>query len=74
MAVSREEAIELLKAKIQKDKDNTIGTFLIDNKEAIVKKGRRGYFVSYKRKKFKIPKDIEVQKITEAEVKAIVGK
>lgn len=73
MQASFDEAVSLLEAKIKKDAENTVGTFLIDGKEAIVKKGRWGYFVSYKRKKFKVPKDIEPKKITSDEVKRIVG-
>lgn len=66
MTVTYEDAIALIEAKAQKDLENTIWTFIIDWKEAIVKKGRRGYFVSYKRKKFALPKGIEVSVINEA--------
>lgn len=66
MTVTYDEAIALIEAKAQKDLENTVWSFTIDWKEAVVKKWRRGYFVSYKRKKFALPKGIDVGVINEA--------
>lgn len=72
MTVSYDEAVALLEVKIAKDIENTIATFIIDGKEAIVKKGRRGYFVTYKRKKIALPKGIDSKTIDETLIKMLV--
>jgi len=73
MEVTYDEAVLLLEAKRQKDLENTVWTFEIDGKDAVVKKGRRGYFASYKRKKYALPKGIEVTKIDQALIEMIVS-
>lgn len=73
MTVTYDEAVVLLEAKRQKDLENTLATYEIWGKEAIVKKWRRGYFVSYKRKKYALPKGIDKEAITQMLVEEIVG-
>lgn len=74
MMVTYEEAIALIEAKIQKDTENTLASYMINWKEAIVKKWRRGYFISYNRKKFALPKGIDPTSITEELVKNSITK
>ena len=72
MTITYEEALPILEEKLQKDLQNTVGTFLIADKEAIVKKWRRGYFVTYKRKKHALPKGIDVATIDTSYVTAFL--
>jgi DNA topoisomerase-1 len=73
MSITYDEAVLLIEAKAQKDLENTIWTFEVAGKDAVVKKGRRGYFISYKRKKYALPKGIDVKAIDADLVKTVIG-
>ncbi len=61
LMVDAEKAIEIIEAKRQKDKENTIHDF---NGEVKVLKGRYGAYISIKKKNFKIPKDVAPETLT----------
>lgn len=72
MTVTYDEAVLLLEAKRKKDEENTLATYMIDGKEAIVKKWRWWYFVSYKRKKIALPRGIDTKTIDEQMIRALL--
>jgi len=63
MSVTRERAIEIIEAKRQKDKENTIREF---DKDPTVKvlKGRFGAYIKIKTKNFKIPKGTDPESLS----------
>lgn len=65
MTVTYDEAIILLETKIAKDIENTVWTWTIAWKDAVVKKWRRGYFVMYNRKKVALPKGVDINTVDE---------
>ncbi len=61
--IEKERAIELIEAKRKADKEKIIKIFEEDNNVQILN-GRWGPYIKYKKKNFKIPKNIEANKLT----------
>jgi len=66
-------ALELVQEKIAKDIENTAHTRDVYGKDLIVKKWRRWYYMSYyKKKKVRVPKEMNVEDVTmEYAIKAL---
>lgn len=65
--VEQDQAIQIIEEKRQKDKDKIIKIF-DENPEAKIENGRWGPFVRFGKQNLKIPKGVEVEKITYADV------
>ena len=63
MSVTRERAIEIIEAKRQKDKENTIREFDEDPTVKVLK-GRFGAYIKIKTKNFKIPKGTDPESLS----------
>ena len=63
LSVIRERAIEIIEAKRQKDKENTIREFKEDATVKVLK-GRFGAYIKIKTKNFKIPKGTDPEKLS----------
>ena len=62
LKITYEEAVELIKAKIKKDAENTFKVF--EEEGVKVLNGRFGPYISYKRKNYKIPKETDPKELT----------
>lgn len=63
--IEYDRALELVEAKIAKDIADTAHNWEVYGKPLIVKKWRRGYYMSYyKKKKVRVPKDMDVEDVT----------
>ena len=63
--IEYDRALELVQEKIKKDEENTAHTREVYGKPLIVKKWRRGYYMSYyKKKKVRVPKEMKVEDVT----------
>jgi DNA topoisomerase-1 len=71
--VDRAQAIALIEAKKDNDKNNILRTFP-ENEELQIVKGRYGPYISYKKKNIALPKDADMEKLSLAELLAIVEK
>ncbi|MBS3913542.1 MAG: type I DNA topoisomerase [Bacteroidetes bacterium] len=67
------QAIDLIKAKQESDKNAILRTF-DDNADVQILKGRYGPYVSYKKKNIALPKDADPEKLTLAEILSIIEK
>jgi DNA topoisomerase-1 len=68
--IKLDEAIELIKAKRQADKDRIIQDYPDENIQVL--KGRWGPFIKQGKDNFKIPKDMEADSLTLDEIKKII--
>jgi len=71
--VSLERAIELIEAKRQKDRENTIQVFEEDT-EVKVLNGRFGPYINYKKKNYKIPKTTDPASLSLADCMDLIAK
>ena len=72
MAIGLNDAIELIKAKREADAKKIIKEF-DEDKDIRVLNGRWGPYIAFKRKSFKIPKDVEPESITLEQAKEIIA-
>ncbi|OFX25036.1 MAG: DNA topoisomerase I [Bacteroidetes bacterium GWA2_31_9] len=72
MTITIERTIEIIIEKIDKASKKTIKEFP-ENKELKVLAGRWGAYISYKKKNFKIPKDLKAEEITYSQCLELVG-
>ena len=63
MSITLEKAIELIKIKREEDAKRIIKTFP-ENEEVVLLNGRWGPFLKIGKKNFKLPKDVEPEKLT----------
>ena len=71
--ITEEQAGELIQKKLEAEKNKTIATFGAEGEEPIrVLSGRFGPYISYKRKNYRLPKDVDAAKLTESEVREII--
>jgi DNA topoisomerase-1 len=61
MSIDLQQAIVLIEEKIEKDKKKTVNVFKKDEDEVKVLNGRFGPYISYKKKNYKIPKDVKAE-------------
>lgn len=73
VTLTLEQAIELIRAKQETDKSNTLRTFDSDPDLKILK-GRYGPYISHGKKNIALPKDTNYEKLTQAEIMDIVSK
>jgi DNA topoisomerase-1 len=73
MAIVFDEALPILEAKIAKDLENTVARYTIAGKDAVVKKWRRWYFVSYAQKKYALPKALDTALFTQEYITSVIG-
>ena len=71
--ITMPEAIELIEAKQKAESEKLIRSFKEDSELEILK-GRWGPYISHNKSNFKIPKDTNVEKLTYADVMAIIEK
>ena len=71
--VTLERAIELIEAKRQKDRENTIQVFAEDP-EVKVLNGRFGPYINYKKKNYKIPKTTDPASLSLADCMELIAK
>lgn len=71
--ITLDEAIPLIDAKKEAEKKKHIATFGSGEEEVRVLNGRYGPYISYKKQNYKIPKDVEAEKLTEAEAREIIA-
>ena len=68
--ITAERAIELIQRKRERTKEATLRTFPEDQ-ELVVMKGRWGAYISYKKRRFRIPKDMDYAKASYQELLAL---
>jgi DNA topoisomerase-1 len=71
--INLEKAIELIEAKRQKDKENTIRVF-DENTEVKVLNGRFGPYINYKKKNYKIPKTTDPASLSLEDCMELIAK
>jgi DNA topoisomerase-1 len=71
LAVTCEEAIELVKAKRKTEAEKTIKTF-DEDPDLVILNGRYGPYISYKKSNYKIPKELAPQNLTLADCMEII--
>ena len=71
--INLEKAIELIEAKRQKDKENTIRIF-DENTEVKVLNGRFGPYINYKKKNYKIPKTTDPASLSLEDCMELIAK
>lgn len=71
--VTLQEAIDLIKAKQETDKNNILKTYE-GNEDVQLVKGRYGPYISYKKKSVALPKGTDPEKLTLKEIMDIIGK
>lgn len=70
--VEKEEAIVVIEEKIKKDKEKIIQTFE-EEPGLIVQHGRYGPYISFKKKNYKIPKELKPEELTLEEIRKIMS-
>jgi DNA topoisomerase-1 len=71
LEITAEEAIELIEAKEQKDREKVIKTFTEDP-EVQVLNGRYGPYIAYRKKNYKIPKSQKPEELTLEQCRQII--
>ncbi len=64
LTITKERAIELIEEKIQKNQKNTLKTFKEEPKLKIIKDRWGNPVIHYKRKFYKLPKNIDIEKLS----------
>lgn len=71
--ITLEEAAPLIDAKKEQERNKFIHSFGPKEDVVEVLNGRWGPYIKYKKSNYKIPKDVDATKLTEAEVRAIIA-
>ena len=73
-SISLDEAIELIHEKRKQDAAKNIHVFDDKDGEIKVLNGKYGPYINFKKKNFKIPKDVDPKQLTREDCKAIISK
>lgn len=73
MSITLEQAVSLIEAKREVDKNNLIKSFELDGHTLQILNGRFGPYISYNGSNYKIPKDQDPAALTEEQCQSIVS-
>jgi len=70
--IEYDRALELVKEKIQKDKEKTLQEFTYDDKPGVVMKARRSHVIKWNRKTIKLAKTVDGAELTQSQIEDII--